>query len=117
MRQIRRDRFADLDKIGFDELVDLYIEEASGVRELMQIVFEPSRPGQKPGASDFYAWLDARGLRDEWTKWVEIKVCIKEDEALEYGMLAMDNPRLMPGAKSEVSRRLWAARRGRTSKA
>jgi hypothetical protein len=117
MRQIRRERFKILDEMGLDEICEMYCEKASGVRHLMTLIFEPTHGGRKPGASDFYAWLDARGYRDEWRRTVEIKPLILEEEAMEYGILAMDNPRLMRGAKAVMSERLWVARRGRTSKA
>jgi len=117
MRQIRHERFKILDKLGLDEICEMYCEKASGVRHLMTLIFEPTHGGRKPGASDFYAWLDARGYRDEWRRTVEIKPLILEEEAMEYGILAMDNPRLMRGAKAVMSERLWVARRGRTSKA
>jgi len=116
-RPIRRERFKLLDDLGLDEISELYCEKASGVRHLMTLIFEPTHEGRKPGASDFYAWLDARGYRDEWRRTVEIKPLILADEAMEIGILALDNPSLMPGAKAKVAEKLWQARRGRTSKA
>ena len=116
-RPIRRKRFKILDELGLDEICEMYYEKADGVRHLMTLIFEPAHEGRKPGASDFYAWLDARGYRDEWRRTVRIKPLILEDEALEYGILAMDNPRLMRGAKAVMSEKLWRARRGRSSKA
>ena len=116
-RKIRRERFKILDELGLDEICDLYCEKASGVRDLMARIFEPTHGGRKPEAADFYAWLDARGYRAEWRRTVEIKPLILADEALEYGILAMDDPRLMRGAKAVISEKLWQARRGRTSKA
>ena len=115
-RPIRRERFKILDEMGLDEICEIYCEKADGVRHLMTLVFEPAHEGRKPGASDFYAWLDARGYRDEWSRTVKIKPLMLEDQAMEYGILAMDNPRLMRGAKAVMSERLWQARRGRSSK-
>ena len=40
-----------------------------------------------------------------------------DGKPMEYGIMAMDNPRLIRGAKAVMSERLWAARLGRTSKA
>ena len=117
MRQIRRKRFKILDELGLDEICDIYFEKADGVRHLMALIFEPAHGGRKPGAADFYAWLDARGYRDEWSRTVKIKPLMLEDQAMEYGILAMDNPRLMRGAKAVISEKLWQARRGRSSKA
>jgi hypothetical protein len=114
-RPMRRERFKILDKMGLDEISELYCEKASGVRHLMTLIFEPTHEGRKPGAADFYAWLDARGYRDEWRRTVEIKPLMLEDQAMEYGIMAMDNPRLMRGAKAVMSERLWRARRGRSS--
>ena len=116
-RKIRRQRFKLLDELGLDAISDIYFEKASGIRDLMTLIFEPTHGGRKPGASDFYAWIDARGHRDEWRRTVEIKPLMLEDQAMEIGILAMDNPRLMRGAKAVMSERLWVARRGRTSKA
>jgi hypothetical protein len=113
-RRIRRKRFKILDELGLDEISELYYEKASGVRDLMTLIFEPAQEGRKPGAADFYAWLDARGYRGEWKRTVQIKPEMLADEALEYGILAMDNPRLMRGAKAVMSERLWQARRGRS---
>jgi len=101
--------------MGLDEICDIYFEQASGVRDLMTLIFEPTHEGRKPGAADFYAWLDARGYRSEWQRTVQIKPEMLADEAMEYGILAMDNPRLMRGAKAVMSQRLWEARRGRSS--
>ena len=115
-RPIRRKRFKLLDELGLDEICDIYFEKADGVRHLMALIFEPTHGGRKPGASDFYAWLDARGYRDEWRRTVEIKPLMLEDQAMEIGILAMDNPSLMPGAKAKVAEKLWQARRGRSSK-
>lgn len=115
-RPIRRKRFKLLDELGLDEICDIYFEKADGVRHLMALIFEPTHGGRKPGASDFYAWLDARGYRDEWRRTVEIKPEMLADQALEIGILAMDNPVLMRGAKAVMSGRLWQARRGRSSK-
>lgn len=115
-RRIRRERFQMLDSLGLDAICDLYIDKASGVRDLMARIFKPSRSGQRPGAADFYSWLDVRGYRSEWKQTVELKPIIKADEALEFGVAAMDNPYLMRGAKAEMSRRLWEARRDRSSK-
>ena len=117
MRQIRRERFKILDKLGLDEICEMYCEKASGVRHLMTLIFEPTHEGRKPGASDFYAWLDQRGYRDEWRRTVEIKPLMLEDQAMEIGILALDNPSLMPGAKAKMAEKLWQARRGRSSKA
>ena len=39
----------------------------------------------------FYQWLDARGLRDEWRKWVGIKTEIMHDRAYEMGLVNMDS--------------------------
>ena len=72
-RPLRRNRFKILDEMGLDEICEIYCEKADGVRHLMTLVFEPAHEGRKPGASDFYAWLDARGYRDEWSRTVEIK--------------------------------------------
>jgi hypothetical protein len=116
-RRIRHQRFKLLDEMGLDEICDIYFEQASGVRDLMARIFEPTHGGHKPGAADFYAWLDARGYRDEWRRTVEIKPLMLEDQAMEYGILAMDDPRLMRGAKAVISEKLWQARRGRSSKA
>jgi len=115
-RPIQRKRFKLLDELGLDEICDIYFEKADGVRHLMTLIFEPTHGGRKPGASDFYAWLDARGYRDEWRRTVEIKPLMLEDQAMEIGILAMDNPVLMRGAKAVMSERLWQARRGRSSK-
>ena len=115
-RPIRRKRFNILDELGLDEICEIYCEKADGVRHLMTLIFEPAHEGRKPGASDFYAWLDARGYRDEWRRTVKIKPEMLADQALEIGILAMDNPVLMPGAKAKVAEKLWQARRGRSSK-
>ena len=102
-RPIRRKRFNILDDLGLDEICEIYCEKADGVRHLMALIFEPVHEGRKPGASDFYAWLDARGYRSEWERTVEIKPLILADEAMEIGILALDNPSLMPGAKAKVA--------------
>jgi len=116
-RPIRRKRFNILDDLGLDEICEIYFEKASGIRHLMTLIFEPVHEGRKPGASDFYAWLDQRGYRDEWRRTVEIKPLMLEDQAMEYGILAMDDPRHMRGAKAVISEKLWQSRRGRSSKA
>ena len=89
-RPIRRKRFKILDQLGIEEIADIYIEEATGVRPLMTLLFEPERGGQAPGAMVFYQWLDARGLRGEWRKWVEIKTEIMHDQAFEMGLANID---------------------------
>jgi hypothetical protein len=80
-RKTRRKRFEFPDELGLDAICELCYEEADSVRHLMTLILEPSGEGRKPGTSDFYAWLDARGFRDEWKRSVEIKPEMPEDEA------------------------------------
>ena len=113
-RPIRRKRFKILDQLGVEEIADIYIEEATGVRQLMALLFEPERGGQAPGAMVFYQWLDARGLRDEWRKWVSIKTEIMHDRAYEMGLVNMDSATslaAMRDTRRKMDEQLWRARR------
>ena len=114
-RPIRRKRFKILDQLGVEEIADIYIEEATGVRHLMTLLFEPERGGQAPGAMVFYQWLDARGLRDEWRKWVSIKTEIENDRALEIALAGVDmvdrNPTSFRETRRKMDEQLWRARR------
>ncbi len=113
-RPIRRKRFKILDQLGVEEIADIYIEEVTGVRQLMALLFEPERGGQAPGAMVFYQWLDARGLRDEWRKWVSIKTEIMHDRAYEMGLVNMDSATslaAMRDTRRKMDEQLWRARR------
>jgi hypothetical protein len=114
-RPIRRKRFNILDQMGVEEIADIYIEEATGVRQLMALLFEPERGGQAPGAMVFYQWLDTRGLRDEWKKWVGIKTDIENDRALEIALAGVDmvdrNPSSFHETRRKMDEQLWRARR------
>ena len=77
--ELRKKRFGILDRLGLTEIAERYMQ-ANSVGELMGTLFEPERNGSRAGAVHFYRWLDVRGLRAEWDRWVEIKQEVLADE-------------------------------------
>jgi hypothetical protein len=56
-RPIRRKRFKILDQLGVEEIADIYIEEATGVRQLMALLFEPERGGHQGRWCSTSGWM------------------------------------------------------------
>lgn len=105
---IKAERFAILDGLGFEQIARLYLERHRTVRSLVRAIFPPREENETPGVGDFYAWLRARGLEDDWREIVRLRAGLAADEAVETAMSTTPSTVAADRLKSETLR--WQAK-------